>query len=293
MLSTDLLIDGYNLLFAAGLGQSDYAFGELQRARQRLVTHLLELLRPEEITQTAVVFDSKRPPPDLPSLWCIHGLRVIYAQPYGDADEMLEELIAQHLTPKRLTVVSSDHRLHHAAQRSRATAIDSEDFWDHIRYRQVNSLKSGPYTTSRSPKSSTATETSKSTSRSNLTAKLLKGDHRGVQDATADELQYWLERFADVSVSELSRNIQPFAKRAAVEWEARTATSRAAIPTTELKETANISSESSSSPGEKKQSLRKRRSPGAISNDPKPVIGPDLFSPAWIAEMQRWVDAQQ
>ncbi len=47
MTSTDLLIDGYNLLHAAGLGRARYGPGDLQRARQALLRKLFELLTPE------------------------------------------------------------------------------------------------------------------------------------------------------------------------------------------------------------------------------------------------------
>ena len=124
MASTDLLIDGYNLLHAAGLGRSHYGPGDLQRARQALLRRLFELLTPEEIARTAVVFDARQPPPHLPPHWYIHGLRVVYARPHGDADLLLEELIDGHSHPKRLTVVSSDHRLHRAAKSRRAVATD-------------------------------------------------------------------------------------------------------------------------------------------------------------------------
>jgi hypothetical protein len=55
-------------------------------------------------------------------------MTVHYATEYGSADALIELLISKHSSPRRLTVVSSDHRLHRAARRRRATAVDS-DIW--------------------------------------------------------------------------------------------------------------------------------------------------------------------
>jgi hypothetical protein len=55
-------------------------------------------------------------------------MTVRYASDYEDADELIEELIAAHPTPRSLTLVSSDHRLQRAARRRRAPFVDS-DVW--------------------------------------------------------------------------------------------------------------------------------------------------------------------
>jgi hypothetical protein len=56
------------------------------------------------------------------------GLTVRFAAQYKDADSLLEELIQADTSPRRLTVVSSDHRVQRAARRRRARAVDS-DVW--------------------------------------------------------------------------------------------------------------------------------------------------------------------
>ncbi len=173
---TDLLIDGYNLLHAAGLGQSRYARGDLQRARQALLRRLFQLLTPTEIARTAVVFDARQPPPHLPPHWLIHGMRVVYARPHGDADLLLEELINGHSAPRQLTVVSSDHRLHRAAKTRRASAVDSDEFLEFLERRQIH------------PAQDELPVPNTSDSKS---------------DITTAELAYWLSVFGDVKVSEL------------------------------------------------------------------------------------------
>ncbi len=128
------VIDGYNLLHAAGLAWKGYGPGGLERARLRLLHQLLVLLTPEEVERTTVVFDA-RPQ----SLWQpeqqrvdLHGLTVLFVP---DADSEIEQLIRKHSAPKQLRVVSGDHRLHRAARRRRAQPIDSEVFlqWLHRR----------------------------------------------------------------------------------------------------------------------------------------------------------------
>ncbi len=56
------------------------------------------------------------------------GITVRFAAQYEEADDLIEELIAADSAPRRLVVVSSDHRLQRAARRRRAKAADS-DVW--------------------------------------------------------------------------------------------------------------------------------------------------------------------
>ena len=71
------------------------------------------------VSQTTIVFDAKQAPPGLPHQLDHGGITVIFARGYDDADELIEELIASNSTPRRLTVVSSDHRIQRAARRRR------------------------------------------------------------------------------------------------------------------------------------------------------------------------------
>ena len=58
------------------------------------------------------------------------GVKVHFASGYESADELIEELIERDSAPRRLTVVSSDHRLHRAARRRKAHAIDSDRWYE-------------------------------------------------------------------------------------------------------------------------------------------------------------------
>ncbi len=123
-----LLIDGYNLLHASGILARGVGPGSLERSRNALLNFLAESLAERELARTTVVFDARQAPPGLPRVTKYRGITVRFAPKGSDADTVIEELIAANHAPRRLTVVSSDHRLHRAARRRRAKAVDS-DVW--------------------------------------------------------------------------------------------------------------------------------------------------------------------
>ena len=126
-----LLIDGYNLMYAADIvgppGRGDRG---LERSRAALIQFVAGTLEPGDKSSAVVVFDAAGAPPGLPHTLIIDGVTVRFAKGYTDADELLEELIAADNSPRRLTVVSSDHRVQRAARRRRATAVDSDVWYD-------------------------------------------------------------------------------------------------------------------------------------------------------------------
>lgn len=123
-----LLIDGYNLLHVTGLfGRGPR--GSLEQSRQALLNFLGAAVEARERARTTVVFDAAEAPPGLPDIYTAHGMTVRYARDFESADELLELLIAEHHTPRRLTVVSSDHRVQRAARRRKATAVDSHPWY--------------------------------------------------------------------------------------------------------------------------------------------------------------------
>jgi predicted RNA-binding protein with PIN domain len=125
-----LIIDGYNLMHAAGLLGRGRGPGVLEKARLALLNVLAESLHPADVPRTTVVFDARHAPPGAASSLVHHGLTVRFAPQHEEADELIEELIRTDSAPRRLTVVSSDHRLQTAARRRRATAIDSEQWFE-------------------------------------------------------------------------------------------------------------------------------------------------------------------
>ena len=127
-----LIIDGYNLLHAAGLSLATYKQGDLHRQRGRLLALLSGRLSTEERQRCTIVFDAVDAPPGLDSQFEHEGMAVLFAQPGHEADELIEELVAVHSAARQLTVVSSDHRLHRAARSRRASPLDSEAFLTRI-----------------------------------------------------------------------------------------------------------------------------------------------------------------
>ena len=130
-----LLIDGYNLSqpglrSGAAARRPDPRW--LQRNREGLLRDLVNHLGDWLCPQTAVVFDAANPPKDRPQRYSHHGLDVRFAVGYASADDLLIELIREHHTPKRLTVVSSDHRIQRAAKARGARFFDSQPWLDRL-----------------------------------------------------------------------------------------------------------------------------------------------------------------
>ena len=126
------LIDGYNLLHATGILGRNVGPRTLERARNALLGFLAASLPESERADTTVVFDARNGPPGLPRELHQQGIRVLYAVGYPDADGLLKELIGADSSPRRLVVVSSDHQLQRAATRRRATAIDSDRWYEDV-----------------------------------------------------------------------------------------------------------------------------------------------------------------
>jgi len=123
-----LLIDGYNLLHATDIFGKGTGPGGFQRSREALLRFLAASIEPAKRSQTTIVFDATDAPPGLPRTVTFDEMTVRYATGYADADTLIEELIEDHDSPRRLLVVSSDHRIQRAARRRRAKFTDS-DLW--------------------------------------------------------------------------------------------------------------------------------------------------------------------
>ena len=129
-----ILIDGYNLLNASGVFGSG-GRTSLESSREALLDWLGKVLSDAERRRTTIVFDARHAPPGLPRTGVKHDLQIRFAPRGCEADDVIEELIAEHCAPRDLLVVSSDHRIHRAARRRRATPIDSEPWVAKVRRR--------------------------------------------------------------------------------------------------------------------------------------------------------------
>lgn len=129
------LIDGYNLLHAAGLARATYGPGDLERARTGLLVRLADGLGDSERERATVVFDAADPPPDADRSFRFRGMAVFFAVEQREADALIEELIRRHPSPRQLRVVSDDLRIQKAAKRRGAQAVKSEVFLERLRRR--------------------------------------------------------------------------------------------------------------------------------------------------------------
>lgn len=139
-----LIIDAYNLMHACGLARSRYGPGDLERGRNRFLKWLENRLTDAERRRATVVFDAHDAPRGLESTAIHEGMTVLYAPPGGDADSLIEELIAAHSAPSQIRVVSSDRRLRRAARRRRGTSVASEAFARQLEHRHENRADVSP-----------------------------------------------------------------------------------------------------------------------------------------------------
>lgn len=176
-MKSDLIIDGYNLMHAAGLARTTYGPGDLERCRHRLLAQLRGCLSRSQRHRTTVVFDGQGADSSHPPEFRFHGMTIVFSPQSQEADDIIEQLIRLHSAPKRLTVVSSDHRLHRAANARKSCAVDSEQFLKTLsRWAEK----------SRSFQSEAGTESD--------------------EKPTANDPQ-WSTLFADIDVSEIERSV--------------------------------------------------------------------------------------
>ncbi len=163
-----ILIDGYNLLFQSQLVGKGRGPGWLERARQKLIAHLHSRISQELLAQTTIVFDASQAQDSSRDSISKQSVSIIFAHEHPQADDLLEELIRQHPSPKSLTVVSSDHRIQRCAKARRAQSVDSESFLDRLE-------KRGPI----SPGSSVG----------------INEPQKSNQPLTEEQVNYWLREF--------------------------------------------------------------------------------------------------
>ncbi len=143
-----LILDGYNVMHAAGLGNFRSQQGALQNARSALLGLIADSLTDRERTRTHVVFDAMNAPTGVARTYQVHALKVEFAAPGHDADTVIEDLIRDHNSPRQVRIVSSDHRIQKAAKRRRCRFVDSEVWLNelHKRRERRNSRSKGPLT---------------------------------------------------------------------------------------------------------------------------------------------------
>ena len=127
---SEVLIDGYNLMHVTRFKPIRQSEGELKRCREGMLSLLAEMMPAERYRKVTIVFDSQAAPRHLEDAVRWQHLHVLFARDENSADDLISILINKSAHPKRLVVVSSDHRVQIAAQRKKATAIDSDVWFD-------------------------------------------------------------------------------------------------------------------------------------------------------------------
>jgi hypothetical protein len=164
------LIDGYNLLYALGVVRKQMGPGRLEAARLRLLG-LLKAAHGDDAASVTVVFDAHNAPAGAAAEADYRGLRVRFAVGEAQADDLIEQLIRRASVPRRLTVVSDDHRIQKAARRRRCVVRGCGDYLDWLERRR------------RKP------------------APPPKGDAEASKPAgvSGEEARHWLSEFADLA----------------------------------------------------------------------------------------------
>jgi predicted RNA-binding protein with PIN domain len=174
-----ILIDGYNLMFAAGLMKDRLGPEGFRKVRHRFLNDLAATIDAVEAHLTTVVFDANDAPGHVPSSTRHKGISVLFAVDHDSADERIEDLIARHSSPRTLTVVSSDHRIQRAATRRKARVMSADEFLT-----QMDSRKERKRPPATGPAEPARDEV-----------------------PTAQEAAFWLEEFRELAESEEAREI--------------------------------------------------------------------------------------
>ena len=131
-----IIIDGYNLLHSIQKTSEDFSStSDVQLCC--ILGRYLKLVG----ENGEIIFDGIGPP-DKSRFDNISNLEVLFTGRSCDADTVIENKIRASSAPKRLTIISSDHRLQDAARARKATSVKSEVFWNTLRKQM--SRKSAP-----------------------------------------------------------------------------------------------------------------------------------------------------
>ncbi len=129
------LIDGYNLLHALDVLPRQLGPKGLHHARLRLLGLLHDAFG-DQVGDVTVVFDAADAPPGASEVQDYRGMEVRFAVRYDEADDLIELLIRRDTHPRRLTVVSDDHRIQQAARRRQCIVQGCGAFLDYLEQRR-------------------------------------------------------------------------------------------------------------------------------------------------------------
>jgi predicted RNA-binding protein with PIN domain len=152
-MSAVYLIDGYNLLYALGVLRGRVGPNGLEKARQRLLG-LLAGGFGDEAGSVTVVFDAANAPRGATEALEYRGIQVRFAIRQDEADDLIEDLLRRDSAPRRITLVSDDHRLQQAARRRSCCVqgcLEFLDWLDHHRRQRNRPPSEAPEEKARTP----------------------------------------------------------------------------------------------------------------------------------------------
>ena len=121
------IFDGHNLLFAVrGSGEQFASLSVI--ATTQFLCHILEEYLVLKKSRGILFYDGTGPS-DKRFFDNFSNLDVEFAGEYLEADDLIEDEIADYSAPKSLIVVSSDRKIRTAARRRHSKSVDSTDFW--------------------------------------------------------------------------------------------------------------------------------------------------------------------
>jgi predicted RNA-binding protein with PIN domain len=125
-----LLVDGYNLMFDQGWGPARHSDHKaLQRGRELLITRLADRIPVDLRAAVWIVFDALDAPKHLASRLVMQGMNVVFSRDWLSADEMIQQILSLHSSPKAMMVISSDHAVQRKAN-ARSARFSDSDRWE-------------------------------------------------------------------------------------------------------------------------------------------------------------------
>ena len=118
-----LIVDGYNLLRAVQ-NLSEQTAGVADTQICQIINRYLGITK----NRGAIIFDGIGPR-DKSGFNNLASLEVVFSGRSKEADDVIEKLVLINSAPRSLTIVSSDRRIKAAANKRKATAINSIGFW--------------------------------------------------------------------------------------------------------------------------------------------------------------------
>ena len=118
-----IIVDGYNLLKCKTLEMP--AGFDLEGQRDFLIRRLLTFCA-QRCCKMTVVFDNSQLPPSAKSLHST--LKIIYASPGREADDVIKKMVRNAKKPANLTVITSDRAIRFTAKDHGVSNLSSQEF---------------------------------------------------------------------------------------------------------------------------------------------------------------------